>query len=893
MSRKRSLDGLYAYDCVLRLKVDHERQEALLLDDDSKPLAYPSIEANSIEKILDFRRRGACATVRQSFAAQVDCEFLCKFKGRAHAHARWLSPDEIAYDGHFSAARLRNFDRKRIDGQLEPFNPACMVAQRVIAALSEAVVVSPAVEVVPTVVMVAPTVGAATITGAASDAPTVSAVVLGVVGAAPDPAHSRAAPTVRYLTKWTGLGYDQCTWESVDVVPAELVADFRRRDREAAIRAASSRDAKEGGAGQSSDSQKTSEEWRLVPAGTLCEGMELRDYQREGLGWLRRNYLHGRSVILGDEMGLGKTAQAVAMLQCLRSLHGATGPFLVVVPLSTLQHWLRELQAWTRLDTVVFYGNKEARDTILMHDWLVGGNSKGRAGGAAGGVPRFDVALTTYEMLVATPEPFRRVGRWEYLVIDEGQRLKNREAKVLTVLASLRCERSLVMTGTPLQNHVRELFSLLNFLDPRGFGSLDTFMEQYGDIQSAEQVQALSQALRPYLLRREKADVQLGLQPMEEVLIYVEITKYQKHCYKAILEQNRSLLLRGAEPKTGPSFNNVSMQLRHCCNHPYIIRGVLQAEALDELSDEQFLQRLIQASGKLILLEKLLPRLQEQGHRVLIFSQFVMLLDILEDFVRMSGYTFERIDGAVTGERRQRAIDRFSSDDSASFIFLLGTRAGGVGINLTAADTCIIFDPYWNPQNDVQAQARCHRIGQTKQVRVYRLVTRDTYEMALYERANRKLGLEHALIKHGSYGGAAIDADGSGEGKGDAAFKTSEIEQLIKLGEQKLFTEEHDEQARTEPRPASRRPRATNRRPPRPSGALARLRSSPAMTCEPPFASFSVRPLTSAWRAPRVRPGGTLLRRVHRPDPRALRHLHARRRDAARGRLVDLRAGQL
>ena len=166
-----------------------------------------------------------------------------------------------------------------------------------------------------------------------------------------------------------------------------------------------------------------------------------------------------------------------------------------------------------------------------------------------------------------------------------------------------------------------------------------------------------------------------------------------------------------------------------------------------------------------------------------------MLLDLLEDYIRLRGYTYERLDGGVTGERRQNAIDRFSARGSETFLFLLGTRAGGVGINLVAADTVIIFDPDWNPQNDIQAQARCHRIGQEKLVRVYRLLTRETYEYSLYERANQKLGLEQAIIGHGEYAGGT-EAGGSSRGAGK--LQAAEIEGLLKHGAQRLFTEEHD-----------------------------------------------------------------------------------------------------
>ena len=289
----------------------------------------------------------------------------------------------------------------------------------------------------------------------------------------------------------------------------------------------------------------------------------------------------------------------------------------------------------------------------------------------------------------------------------------------------------------------------------------------------------------------------------QQVLISVDITNFQKRCYRAILERNRSVLLRGSEASgAGPSFNNVSMQLRHCCNHPFLIKGIIEAEGLNGADNETYLSNLVSASGKMLLLDKLLPHLQSEGHRVLLFSQFTMLLDLIEEYIDLKGFAYERLDGSVTGDKRQAAIDRFCSKDSKSFLFLLGTRAGGVGINLTAADTVIIYDPDWNPQNDLQAQARCHRIGQTKLVRIYRLVTKDTYEMHLLDAANQKLGLEHAVIGHGGYhlntenssthGGGDGSMHKGGANKSGVPFKAAEVEELLKHGAQKLFTEEHD-----------------------------------------------------------------------------------------------------
>ncbi|KOO53197.1 myb domain-containing protein, partial [Chrysochromulina tobinii] len=490
----------------------------------------------------------------------------------------------------------------------------------------------------------------------------------------------------------------------------------------------------------------------------------------------------------------------------LHTFHKAKGPYLIVVPLSTVPHWQREVRDWTSLHAVLFHGPADAREILLDYEWASKPRAltKAKGFGATLARPNFDVCITTYETFTACAETFRKVERWAYLILDEAHRLKNKFGKALAALQSLGPIPTLALTGTPLQNNVGELWSILNLLDAEGFPSLDTFLEQYGDMTSAAQVDALTERLRPYLLRRTKADVDLGITPMEETLVTVEITNYQKQTYRALLEQNRSLLLRGASHVNGPSFNNLAIQLRHCCNHPFLIKGVMQAEGIDLAEDAEYLTRLVASSGKLVLLDKLLPKLQQQGHRVLLFSQFTMLLDLLEDYLKLSRYSYERLDGSITGEKRQAAIDRFSHPESKTFLFLLGTRAGGVGINLTAADTVIIYDPDWNPQNDVQAQARCHRIGQTKVVSVYRLITKGTYEQTMYERANIKLGLEQAIIGRGDYAaqttaGAADDEGGgstSGKAKGGKAKeaeRAAELEGLLKHGAQELFTDEHDE----------------------------------------------------------------------------------------------------
>jgi SNF2 family DNA or RNA helicase len=317
---------------------------------------------------------------------------------------------------------------------------------------------------------------------------------------------------------------------------------------------------------------------------------------------------------------------------------------------------------------------------------------------------------------------------------------------------------SVLLTGTPIQNDMKELWTLLNFIDAETFTDLEDFLEQYGDIKSKEGIDELHETIRPYILRRLKEDVEKSVPPKEETLIEVELTLLQKQYYRALYEKNLTFLHKNKKKALdGPSLNNLAMQLRKCCNHPFLLNGIeeeVRKQEDPELSEGDFLAK---ASGKLVLLDKLLPRLKEQGHKVLLFSQFKIMLDILEDYLAARELKTERIDGSITGHKRQMAIDRFqspSNEAEAPFVMLLSTRAGGVGINLTAADTCIIFDSDWNPQNDLQAQARCHRIGQTKSVKVYRLLTRKTYEMQMFHLASMKMGLDQAVLQ-GFEGGSS------------------------------------------------------------------------------------------------------------------------------------------
>ena len=324
----------------------------------------------------------------------------------------------------------------------------------------------------------------------------------------------------------------------------------------------------------------------------------------------------------------------------------------------------------------------------------------------------------------------------------------------------------------------------MNFIDPASYDDLEGFLVQYGDIKSKEKIDELHDRIRPYILRRLKEDVEKSVPPKEETLIEVELTVLQKQFYRALYEKNVKFLHKNKKALDGPSLNNLAMQLRKCCNHLFLLNGVEQDLRDQQMKDGALSEAdfLVNGSGKLVLLDKLLPRLKENGHRLLLFSQFKIMLDILEDYLALRGMKFERIDGSITGRKRQQAIDRFQNvegKDDAPFLMLLSTRAGGVGINLTAADTCIIFDSDWNPQNDLQAQARCHRIGQTKSVKVYRLLSRKSYEMQMFHMSSLKMGLDQAVLK-------GFETGASGEG----SMTKEEVERLLRHGAYDIFNEE-------------------------------------------------------------------------------------------------------
>nr|CAD2185658.1 unnamed protein product [Meloidogyne enterolobii] len=539
------------------------------------------------------------------------------------------------------------------------------------------------------------------------------------------------------FVKWKSLPYEECTWELEEDVPRQKLLDFRRRSEFDLFKL------KE----HPKISPKEFSSRLAIPKDKIYNNDNiLREYQHEGVNWLLWTWINGRNCILADEMGLGKTVQSIVFLLSLYDI-GVHGPFLIVVPLSTLGNWEREFNEWApEINAIVYHGGAVSRKIIRDYEFFYK-----KVDGRRRNMPKFDALITTYEVVVQEVEVLRRIN-FCVCIIDEAHRIKNRNCKLLqSGLLSLRMNHRVLLTGTPLQNNIQELFSLLNFLEPEQFANSEAFLQQFGQCQTEEQVQKLQEILKPMMLRRLKEDVEKELQPKEETIIEVQLSNIQKKYYRAVLERNFTHLMKG----TTPSLINTMMQLRKCCCHPYLINGA-EEQILNELKhiypekseEERHVIGLISSSGKVVLIDKLLPKLRADGHRVLLFSQMVRVLDLLEEYFNIKGYPFERIDGNIRGSERQAAIDRFSKPENKDcFVFLLCTRAGGLGINLTAADTVIIFDSDWNPQNDLQAQARCHRIGQTKQVKIYRLITANTYEREMFDKASLKLGLDKAVLQ--------------------------------------------------------------------------------------------------------------------------------------------------
>ncbi|XP_069834431.1 SWI/SNF-related matrix-associated actin-dependent regulator of chromatin subfamily A containing DEAD/H box 1 isoform X2 [Dendropsophus ebraccatus] len=519
--------------------------------------------------------------------------------------------------------------------------------------------------------------------------------------------------------------------------------------------------------------------WNVQQPSILSKSLVLKPYQKIGLNWLALLHKHKVNGILADEMGLGKTVQAIAFLAHLY-MNGNLGPHLVVVPASTLDNWVREFNHWCPdLDILLYYGSQDERKH-LRYDIL-------------NKVIDFNVIVTTYNCAISSAEDrslFRRL-KLNYAVFDEGHMLKNMSSIRYQHLMTLNAKNRLLLTGTPVQNNLLELMSLLNFVMPHMFSSSTSEIKRMfsskaksTDEQSTFEKERIAHAkliMKPFILKRVKSEVLKQLPPKQDHIKFCQMSKKQQQLYDDLMIK----LKRSIEgPEKNSELCNVMMHLRKMANHPLLHRQYYTAEKLrsmsklmlkepthreanpdlifedmevmtdfelhrlcsefSSLSKYKLEKELLLDSGKFEVLEQLLSDIKKRGDRVVLFSQFTMMLDILEVFLKHHQHRYIRLDGKTQISERIHLIDQFNNDMDI-FIFLLSTKAGGLGINLTSANIVILHDIDCNPYNDKQAEDRCHRVGQTKEVIVTRLIGKGTIEESMLKISQQKLRLEQDM----------------------------------------------------------------------------------------------------------------------------------------------------
>uniref|UniRef100_H2YVT6 Uncharacterized protein n=1 Tax=Ciona savignyi TaxID=51511 RepID=H2YVT6_CIOSA len=475
---------------------------------------------------------------------------------------------------------------------------------------------------------------------------------------------------------------------------------------------------------------------------SMLKNGKLKAYQLKGLEWLVSLYNNNLNGILADEMGLGKTIQTIALITYLIEMKQDNGPFLIIVPLSTLSNWCLELEKWAPgVVKIAYKGSPQIRKNLAPI--MRGG--------------RFHVVLTTYEYVIKDKHVLSKI-RWKYQIVDEGHRMKNHHCKLTQVLNThYLSPHRLLLTGTPLQNKLPELWALLNFLLPSIFQCCSTFEQWFNapfaltgekvDLNEEETIliiRRLHKVLRPFLLRRLKKEVESQLPEKVEYLVKCDMSALQRLLY-CHMHAHGLVLTDGSEKgnygKGGAKMlMNTIMQLRKICNHPFMFRHIEES-----MADSSYRPDLYRVCGKFELLDRILPKLKTYGHRVLLFCQMTSTMTILEDYFAYRGHKYLRLDGSTKADDRGLMLQKFNAKQSEIFIFLLSTRAGGLGLNLQSADTVIIYDSDWNPHQDIQAQDRAHRIGQTNEVRVLRLMTVNSVEEKILAAARYKLNVAKVI----------------------------------------------------------------------------------------------------------------------------------------------------
>ncbi|BEI83784.1 hypothetical protein CcaverHIS002_0403880 [Cutaneotrichosporon cavernicola] len=495
---------------------------------------------------------------------------------------------------------------------------------------------------------------------------------------------------------------------------------------------------------------------KVTKQASILSGGTLKDYQVKGLQWMISLYNNRLNGILADEMGLGKTIQTISLITYLIEKKHSAGPFIVIVPLSTLTNWTLEFERWApSVRTLILKGSPAVRRDLYPRIRAVD----------------FQVCLTTYEYIIKERPLLAKI-KWVHMIIDEGHRLKNIKSKLSQTLNEYYSTRyRLILTGTPLQNNLPELWALLNFVLPKIFNSVKSFDEWFnapfantGGQEKMEMneeeallvVKRLHKVLRPFLLRRLKKDVESELPDKVEKVIYTKMSALQWKLYESVKKyKTLPTDLSSGKPRRQANLQNAIMQLRKICNHPFVFREVDEDFSTGNHVDEQ----IVRTAGKFELLDRILPKLFATGHRVLIFFQMTEIMSIIADYFDYRGWKYCRLDGSTKADERQQLLSTFNDPDSPYQVFILSTRAGGLGLNLQSADTVIIYDTDWNPHADLQAQDRAHRIGQKKEVRVLRLISSGTVEELVLQRAQAKLEIDGKVIQAGKFDDITTNAE--------------------------------------------------------------------------------------------------------------------------------------
>ncbi|KAJ2852633.1 ATP-dependent DNA helicase Snf21, partial [Coemansia erecta] len=482
----------------------------------------------------------------------------------------------------------------------------------------------------------------------------------------------------------------------------------------------------------------------------ILVGGTLKEYQLRGLEWMVSLYNNRLNGILADEMGLGKTIQTISLITYLIEKKRQNGPFMIIVPLSTITNWLLEFEKWAPSVSVIGY-----KGSPLVRRALHGRIKR----------VDFQVLLTTFDYIIKDRPILSKIN-WIHMVIDEGHRMKNSQSKLAATLTTFYKTRyRLILTGTPLQNNLPELWALLNFVLPSVFSSAESFDEWFNapfsnagaqdriELNEEEQlliIKRLHKVLRPFLLRRLKKDVEVDLLDKVEHVVRCSMSALQSRLYHQMLRFGtlfRTIDVDGTGRTGKASFNNTIVQLRKICNHPFVFEQV-ESRINPHGGNNSLLYR---TAGKFELLDRVLSKLLATNHKVLVFFQMTQIMTIMQDFLDWRGIRCLRLDGSTSDDDRREYMRIFNEPDSPFKVFLLSTRAGGQGLNLQTADTVVIFDSDWNPSADAQAMDRAHRIGQKNEVRILRLITRGSVEEDILARAEYKRDLDGKVIQAGKF----------------------------------------------------------------------------------------------------------------------------------------------